>query len=72
MIRHVKIILGNGNVGSVSLSDDGVAALLLTGAAVENKFALNTHYVLSGTSGLATLGITEANNPLIWKDVNAF
>lgn len=72
MLPNVKIILGNGNVGSVSLSDDGVAALLLTGAAVENKFALNTHYVLSGTSGLATLGITEANNPLIWKDVNAF
>ena len=72
MLPDVKIILGNGNIGSVSLPDDGVAALLLTGAAVEGKFALNTHYVLSGTAGLANLGITEVNNPLIWKDVNAF
>lgn len=72
MLPDVKIILGNGNIGSVSLSDDGVAALLLTGTAVEGKFELNTHYVLSGTAGLANLGITEANNPLIWKDVNAF
>ena len=72
MLPNVKITLGNGNIGSVSLSDDGVAALLLTGAAVEGKFTLNTHYVLSGTSGLTTLGITEANNPLIYKEVNAF
>lgn len=72
MLPNVQIILGNGNIGSVSLSDDGVAALLLTGAAVEGKFTLNTHYVLSGPSGLTTLGITEANNPLIYKEVNAF
>ena len=72
MLPNVKIILGNGNIGSVSLSDDGVAALLLTGAAVSGKFDLNTHYVLSGPSGLTTLGITQTNNPLIYKEVSAF
>lgn len=71
-LPNVKITLGNGNIGTVNPSDDGVAALLLTGTAVEGKFALNTPYVLSGADGLQTLGITQANNPLIYKEVNAF
>ena len=71
-LPNVTIILGNGNIGTASVSDDGVAALLLTGAAVQGKFELNKHSVLGSPSDLIKLGITSENNSLIVKDVTAF
>ena len=71
-LPNVKIILGNGNIGSATVSSDGVAALLLTGAAVQEKFELNKRYVLGSTTDLTKLGITSENNPLIYKEVAAF
>lgn len=69
---NVKITLGNGNLGRSSVSDDGVAGLVLTGSAVEGKLELNKHYQLSGTADLVKLGINAETNPLIYKDVVAF
>lgn len=71
-LPNVNITLGNGNIGTVTLSDDGIAALLLTGTAVESKLELNKVYVLAMPSDLTKLGITQENNPLAYKDVNAF
>lgn len=33
-LPNVNITLGNGNIGTVTLSDDGIAGLILTGKAV--------------------------------------
>lgn len=67
----VTIVLGNGGLGRVSASDDGVAGLLLTGTATD-KMELNKHYQLSSTKDLANLGITAENNPLIDHEVRSF
>lgn len=69
---NVNITLGNGNMGRSAATDDGVAALLLTGAAVEGKLELNKHYQIAGTADLVKLGVTAENNPLVYKEVTAF
>ncbi|MFR9545350.1 MAG: DUF2586 family protein [Rikenellaceae bacterium] len=69
---NVSITLGNGNLGTVTLSDDGIAGLILTGAAVTGKLELNKVYILSSATDLDDLGVTESNNPLVYKDVVAF
>lgn len=68
----VKIVLGNGRLGRTAATDDGVAGLILTGKAVDDKLVLGTHYVLSSPRDLVTLGITAENNPLAYKDITAF
>ena len=71
-LPNVNIVLGNGNIGSVTLSDDGISGLILTGVAVAGKLELNKVYVLSSTLDLPKLGIVEDTNPLVYKDVLAF
>lgn len=71
-LPNVNITLGNGNMGTVNLSDDGVAGLIVTGTAVEGKLELNKPYVLSSLLDLKTLGIEKETNPLAYKDVAAF
>lgn len=68
-LPNVSIVLGNGNLGRVPLTDDGVAGLILTGAAVAGKLDLNKGYVLASAADLVTLGISEANNPLASKEI---
>lgn len=71
-LPDVNITLGNGRLGRSQATADGVAGIILTGAAVAGKLELNKHYVLSGTADLAVLGITTVNNPLLDKEVKAF
>lgn len=71
-LPNVHIKLGQGNLGRVVSSTDGVVGLILTGTAVENKIELNKPYTLSSTRDLITLGIDDQVNPLIDKDVKAF
>ena len=71
-LPNVNIVLGNGNIGTVTLSDDGISGLILTGQAVEEKLTLNKVYVLSSSNDLSKYGITKENNPLVYKDVAAF
>lgn len=71
-LPNVNITLGNGNIGAVTLSDDGIAGLILTGTAVEGKLELNKPYVLSSTLDLKKLGIEPEANPLLHKDITAF
>ncbi|MEG1763346.1 MAG: DUF2586 family protein [Bacteroidales bacterium] len=68
----VYITLGNGGLGQSASYDDGVAGLILTGAAITGKLELNKHYLLGSTKDLITLGISSENNPLIDKEVKAF
>ncbi len=68
----VTINLQNGGLGRVAQSDDGVAGLILTGAAVAGKLELNTVYQLSSPRDLTKYGITAENNPLAYKELTAF
>lgn len=71
-LPKVKINLGNGNLGQTSITDDGIAGMILTGKAVDGTLELNKHYQLSSTRDLKGLGITEENNPLAAKEIKAF
>lgn len=71
-LPNVNIVIGNGNMGNVSLSDDGIAGLILTGAAVADKLELNKVYVLGSSLELAKLGISAETNPLLHKEITAF
>ncbi|KAA6348043.1 hypothetical protein EZS27_004495 [termite gut metagenome] len=71
-LPNVNIVLGNGNIGFVSLPDDGVSALLLTGAEVSETLILNKPYTLGGSGDLKKLGVSQENNPLLFKEVSAF
>ncbi|MEG1937107.1 MAG: DUF2586 family protein [Rikenellaceae bacterium] len=72
MLPNVNITLGNGNLGRITPTTDGVSALLLTGVAIPGKLELLKHYLLSSTNDLVALGVTGDNNFLIDKDVRAF
>ena len=72
MLPGVRIELGNGGLGRVAATDDGIAGLLLTGTAVEGLFELNRHYQISSTKDLTALGINSENNPLVDHEVRSF
>lgn len=46
--------------------------MILTGKAVEDKLELNRVYLFSGAHDLTAHGITEAENPLLYKEFSAF
>lgn len=71
-LPNVIITLANGALGQVAATDDGVAGLILTGVAVAGILELNTVYQFSSTRDLKTHGVTEEDNPLVYKDVTAF
>lgn len=71
-LPNVIINLQNGGLGRVAQSDDGVAGLILTGAAVAGKLELNTVYQLSSLRDLTKYGITAESNPLAYKELAAF
>ncbi|MEG0500385.1 MAG: DUF2586 family protein, partial [Rikenellaceae bacterium] len=71
MLPNVIIELGNGNLGRVVLSDDGVAGMVLTGV-LEGEFALNKVILLHSASDLAKLKVTAEKNPLLVQSVTEF
>lgn len=71
-LPNVSIVIGNGNMGAVALSDDGISGLILTGTAVAEKLELNKVYVLGGMTDLKKHGIEEATNPLLFKELTAY
>jgi len=71
-LPKVQVSLANGRLAAVAATQDGVAGLVLSGEAVTDKIALNEPKQIFSTRDLDTLGITEANNPLAWKEINSF
>lgn len=72
MLPRVKIEFANGALGAVSPSPDGVLGLICTGVTVASTFVLLTPYKITSMDDLALLGITEANNPCMYKHVRDF
>lgn len=72
-LPRVKIEYGNGALGQTVSSADGLLCLAVVGATeIADKFALAKHYPLQDPGGLETLGVTQENNPLVYKIVNDF
>ncbi|MBS1745449.1 MAG: hypothetical protein JST21_04695 [Bacteroidetes bacterium] len=72
MLPRVKINFENGNLNLVAPSDDCAFGIVATGVAVASTFALATPYKVSSMDEVATLGITGANNPLMYKILSEF
>lgn len=72
-LPSVKILFENGLLDIAAANDDRVVGLVGSGTAVETTFVLETAYLITKFDSLkANLGITEANNPTIYKAVNEF
>ncbi len=72
MLPRVKIDFANGALGAVSPSPDGVLGLVCTAVAVAATFLLLTPYKLTSIEDMTALGVTEVNNPRLYKDVSEF
>jgi len=59
-MKDVTIIIGNGNLGRASAVLDGVTALVASGVAVADKFALGDVLALRSVADAENLGITAA------------
>ena len=68
----VNITRAIGQLGRTQPTDDAVICMVLSGVAVSGKIALGSPTQIYGTAALNTLGITNGNNPLAFKEINDF
>ena len=62
-LPNVNITLGNGNIGTVTLSDDGISGLILTGRPwKESSLLTKCMYFLPATT-FAKAGYQQRNQP---------
>ncbi|MDR2147724.1 MAG: DUF2586 family protein [Tannerella sp.] len=72
-LPKVTIDYGNGALGQTVSSADGLLCLAVCGATtVAATFSLAQEYSLRRMSDLEPLGVTEANNPLLYQTVKDF
>lgn len=71
-LPRVKIQFLNGQLGTVGESPDGLMALICGASAVTGKLELNTAYPVTSIDDLVALGVTEANNATLYKQVKEF
>lgn len=72
MLPRIRISNLNGQLGTVGESADGLVAIVCGAVAVAATFLLNKAYTLYKLQDLADLGVTETNNPRLWKHVSDF
>lgn len=72
MLPRVKIQYLTGQLGKVADSPDGLVAIVCGGTAVSGGFALNRSYTIRRLAELVNLGVTDANNPRLYKHVSDF
>lgn len=71
-LPNVKIVIGSGSMGSVTLSDDGIAGMILTGTAVPEKLELNKVYVLGGMTDLKNTALKKRQTRCLSKTLPHF
>lgn len=72
MLPRIKIQYLNGQLGTVGDSPDGLFALVCGATAVEETFTLDTAYSIRSLDDLKALGVTEENNPRLYKHAGDF
>lgn len=68
----VNITRAVGQLNRTTPTDDAVVCMVFSGAAVATKIALAQPVQIFGTAGLETFGITNANNPVAFRDITDF
>lgn len=71
-LPDVSIILDNGAIGGAVQTDDGVCALIGNGEAVTDKIQLADPRVVFNLQDAIDIGISEADNPAMYKQVKEF
>ena len=72
MLPRVKIQFENGLLGATSPMDDGVTGLIVSATAAGETFKLDTPYLILSLNELLDKGVTEVNNPRLYKAVKEF
>lgn len=75
MQPRVKIILGNGNLGQTTQTDDGIVGLVLSGVGLADttKVQADTPYQLFALSEAEDLGIKDGStNEFAWDQIKSF
>ncbi|MDE6483487.1 MAG: DUF2586 family protein, partial [Rikenellaceae bacterium] len=75
MLPRVKINFANGALGQVEAMADGCLGFLAIGAKEiegDDNFKLGKAYTLKKLSALEELGVTEENNPNLYRNVKDF
>lgn len=71
-LPKINIKFQNGLLGTVPDSQDGLVAMVSGGTAVKETFKLSIPYTIYRPGSLTDLGVTEENNPGIYKLVREF
>lgn len=71
-LPRVKIQFLNGQLGTVGESPDGLMAIICGASVVTGKLELNKVYPITSMDDLLALGVTEANNATLYKQVKEF
>lgn len=71
-LPKISIKFLNGQLGTVSESQDGLLAMICGGTAVNSTFQLDTAYTIYRPGGLTDLGVTAENNAGLYKMVQEF
>lgn len=72
MLPRIKIQFMNGQLGTVGESPDGLFALVCGATVVAKTLELDKAYLLHSYEELVALGVTEENNPRLYKHVKEF
>ena len=72
MLPRIKIFFENGALRSSVPMPDGVGGFICTGTTVDTTFVLATPYILKSLESLTALGISQENNPDIYKVIREF
>ncbi|HXS38334.1 MAG TPA: DUF2586 family protein [Flavipsychrobacter sp.] len=68
---NVNVTLGNGALGSVLQTQDGIAGMVLNGTA-EGTIVAGTPFLITSLQDAITAGLTTTNNPLAYKNITDF
>lgn len=68
----VNIVRAAGQLGRVTPTEDAVVCIVFSGAAVTGKIALSEPKQIFSHEALEDFGITEANNPVAYRDIIDF
>lgn len=71
-LPRVKVQFLNGQLGTVGESPDGLMAIICGASVVTGKLELNKVYPITSMDDLLALGVTEANNATLYKQVKEF
>lgn len=72
MLPRIKIQFMNGQLGTVGESPDGLFALVCGATVAAKTLELDKAYLLHSYEELMALGVTEENNPRLYKHVKEF